>query len=187
MWYQLASEQSIPVLDKVLRTIAVYALLAVIFRFSGKRGLAAMNTFDIVVVFLLANVVQNAVIGPDDTISGAAVGAFTLVSVNAIINRVSIHWPRMRRLLEGKGRDVIVDGVVLPGVQTRLGIQTEDLDHAVRLQNGNTICEVKQGVLEPNGQLILTLKASFRGSTQGDVREILTRLERIEDRLTGRR
>ena len=50
-----------------------------------------MNTFDVVVVFLLANVVQNAVIGPDDTMSGAAVVAFTLVAVNAIINRVSIH------------------------------------------------------------------------------------------------
>jgi uncharacterized membrane protein YcaP (DUF421 family) len=62
--------QKIPLTEKVLRTVIVYALIVVLFRLTGKRGLAGMNTFDFVVIFLLSNVVQNAVIGTDDSLIG---------------------------------------------------------------------------------------------------------------------
>ena len=73
MWHDMFIEQ-IPVAEKILRTVIVYALIAVLFRFTGKRGLASMNTFDFVVIFLLSNVVQNALIGNDSSLIGGLVG-----------------------------------------------------------------------------------------------------------------
>ena len=64
MWHAMFVEQ-IPLTEKILRTVIVYAVLAVLFRLTGKRALAGMNTFDIIVIFLLSNVVQNAIIGND--------------------------------------------------------------------------------------------------------------------------
>lgn len=88
MWHDLLSIQ-IPVAEKVLRTVAVYALIVILFRLSGKRGLANLNTFDFVVIFLLSNVVQNAIIGNDNSLLGGAIGAITLVTVNAVLNRLA--------------------------------------------------------------------------------------------------
>src|SRR6202171_5506733 len=87
MWHDLFVEQ-IPLAEKVIRTIGVYALLMVLFRLTGKRGLAALNTFDFVVIFLLSNVVQNAVIGNDTSVTGGLIGAVTLVAVNTGVNRL---------------------------------------------------------------------------------------------------
>src|ERR1039457_5323040 len=67
--------EQIPLAEKILRTVIVYALLAVLFRLTGKRGLASMNTFDFIVIFLLSNVVQNAVIGNDTSLIGGMIGA----------------------------------------------------------------------------------------------------------------
>ena len=92
MWHDLSVEQ-IPLAEKVIRTIGVYALLMVLFRLTGKRGLAAMNTFDFIVIFLLSNVVQNAVIGNDNSLLGGMVGAVTLVAVNAGVNRLTTISP----------------------------------------------------------------------------------------------
>ncbi|MDT7569671.1 MAG: hypothetical protein QOG76_8295 [Pseudonocardiales bacterium] len=71
MWHDMFAEQ-IPLDEKILRTVIVYAVLAVLFRFTGKRGLANLNTFDFIVIFLLSNVVQNAVIGDDNSLIGGS-------------------------------------------------------------------------------------------------------------------
>lgn len=81
MWHAMFVEQ-IPLAEKVLRTVIVYAFIALLFRVTGKRGLASLNTFDIIVLFLLSNVVQNAVIGNDTSLIGGLIGAVTLVAVN---------------------------------------------------------------------------------------------------------
>ena len=87
MWHAMFAEQ-IPLAEKILRTIIVYALIAVLFRLMGKRGLASMNTFDVVVIFLLSNVVQNAIIGNDTSLTGGIIGAATLVAINTGVNRL---------------------------------------------------------------------------------------------------
>lgn len=69
MWHAMFAEQ-IPLTEKILRTVIVYAVIALLFRLTGKRGLASLNTFDFVVIFLLSNVVQNAIIGNDTSLTG---------------------------------------------------------------------------------------------------------------------
>lgn len=183
MWHDMFA-QEIPFWEKVVRTVVVYALIAVLFRIAGKRGLAALNTLDFVVMFLLANVVQNAIIGNDNSVTGGAIGAVTLVAVNAIANRLTLHFAWFARLFDGADTVVISDGEVVRRAVRRLGMREHDLDHAVRLQNGDDLAQVQRGVLEPGGQLLLTLRPREQGATKGDVAELSDRLGRIEAALT---
>ena len=184
MWHAMFVEQ-IPLAEKILRTVIVYALLAVLFRLTGKRGLASMNTFDFIVIFLLSNVVQNAVIGNDTSLIGGIIGAVTLVSVNAGVNRLIAVSATAARIFDGRATTVIRDGHVVDRALRRLGMRRSELDHAVRLQNGNDVAEVDRGDLEPGGQLVLTLKAAEQGATKADVAELTDRLRRIESLLSA--
>lgn len=179
MWHAMFS-QEIPFAEKILRTVIVYALIAVLFRATGKRGLAGLNSLDIVVIFLLSNVVQNAIIGPDNSVTGAVIGAVTLVAVNAAVNRAALLSDRFARVFEGTDTAVIVDGVVDQRAVRRLGLRRHDLDHAVRIQNGDDVEEVESGVFDPGGQLILTLKRDAQDASRADIARIEAQLGRIE-------
>jgi uncharacterized membrane protein YcaP (DUF421 family) len=182
MWHAMFIEQ-IPFAEKVLRTVLVYALIALLFRLTGKRGLSNMSTFDFVVIFLLSNVVQNAVIGNDTSLTGGIVGAVTLVAVNALVNRVVASNTTAARIFDGRLTTVIRDGHVVQRALVHLGLRRSELDHAVRIQNGDDVSEVKNGVLEPGGQLVLSLKPAEQSATKGDVAELLDQLSRIESLL----
>ena len=186
MWHAMFVEQ-IPLAEKILRTVLVYALIAVLFRVAGKRGLANLNTFDFVVMFLLSNVVQNAVIGNDTSLTGGVVGAVTLVTVNAVVNRVIASNATAARVFDGNPTTVISGGHVVNRALRHLGLRRSELDHAVRLQNGDDIAQVQSGSLEPGGQLVLTLKHSEQGATKADIAEITARLSRIETLLAATR
>jgi uncharacterized membrane protein YcaP (DUF421 family) len=183
VWHDMFVEQ-IPITEKILRTVIIYALLAVLFRLTGKRGLASMNTFDFIVIFLLSNVVQNAVIGNDQSLIGGMIGAVTLVAVNAAVNRLIAISPTAARIFDGRATTVISDGQPVDRALRRLGLRRSELDNAVRLQNGNDVTEIGQGSLEPGGQLVLTLKQTEQGATKADVAELTDRLRRIESLLS---
>jgi uncharacterized membrane protein YcaP (DUF421 family) len=186
VWHAMFAEQ-IPLAEKIIRTIIVYALIVVLFRITGKRGLASMSTLDFVVIFLLSNVVQNAVIGNDTSLTGAVIGAVTLVTVNAAINRLIAVNAAAARIFDGRATTVISDGQIAEKALRRLGLRRSEIDHAVRLQNGDDIAEVGRGSLEPGGQLVLTLKPSEQGATKADIAELTDRLRRIETLLSQRR
>ncbi len=120
MWHDMFVEQ-IPLAEKILRTVIVYALLAVLFRLTGKRGLANLSTFDFIVIFLLSNVVQNAVIGNDNSLIGGMIGAVTLVAVNTALNRLITINATAARIFEGQATTVITDGHVVDRALRRLG------------------------------------------------------------------
>jgi uncharacterized membrane protein YcaP (DUF421 family) len=183
MWHAMFAEQ-IPLAEKILRTVIVYALIAVLFRLTGKRGLASMNTFDFVVIFLLSNVVQNAVIGNDTSLTGGIIGAVTLVTVNTVVNRLIAANATVARIFDGQPTTVISDGHVVERALRHLGLRRSEVDHAVRLQNGDDVSEVGLGLLEPGGQLVLTLKPTEQGATKADIAELTSRLGQIE-RLLG--
>jgi uncharacterized membrane protein YcaP (DUF421 family) len=184
MWHAIFVPQ-ISVLEKIVRTVLVYATIAVLFRITGKRQLANLDTLDFVVVFLLSNIVQNAVIGNDLSYTGGAIGAVTLISVNQVLNQLAAHSPRARRILEGEPTVIIEDGRILPGASRRLALTRDELEHAIRVQNGDSIAEVHRGVLAPGGQLIVTLNAADETADKTDVSRILDRLEQIERRVGG--
>ena len=109
MWHSMFAVQ-IPIAEKILRTVLVYATILILFRLTGKRDLATLNMLDFVVLFLLSNVVQNAIIGADNGVLGAIIGAATLVAVNAALNRWLAVSKRAARVLEGKPTTIIENG-----------------------------------------------------------------------------
>ena len=184
MWHAIFVTQ-IPVLEKIVRTVLVYATIVVLFRLGGKRGLATLNTLDFVVIFLLSNVVQNAIIGNDNSVTGGAIGAATLVAINAAVNRLAARSAVIARWFEGSPTTVIADGRPVRREIRRLALRRGDLEQAVRLQNGEAINDVATGVLEPSGHLIITLKPSEHSATKGDIDQVLGRLASLERQTAG--
>ncbi|WP_210584607.1 DUF421 domain-containing protein [Streptomyces sp. GESEQ-35] len=137
-------------------------------------------------IFLLSNIVQNAVIGPDDSVTGGAVGAVTLIVMNAVITRWLAADDRAARWLEGTSSPVIDDGRLIPGTLRHLAIRREEIEHAVRLQNGDGIDDVQSAWLEPSGHLVIVLTPAAQTATRGDLEQIERRLSAMEALLDRR-
>ena len=182
MWHSMFAVQ-IPILEKILRTVLVYATILILFRLAGKRDLATLNMFDFVVLFLLSNVVQNAIIGNDTSLVGGIIGAATLVTVNAALNRWMAVSDRAASILRGKPTTLIEDGRFLPGAARRLSLRGSDVERAIRVQNGDDISEIATGLMEPNGQLVLTLKKEEQSASKSDIAGLRAQLKAIESSL----
>ncbi|MEU1082569.1 YetF domain-containing protein [Streptomyces sp. NPDC005908] len=179
-------ELHIPVAEKVLRTLMVYALVLVLFRLTGKRGLASLNAFDFAVIFLLSNVVQNAIIGADLSVTGGVVGAVTLVAANAAINRWLAVDERAARVIEGTSTTIIEDGKPVQKAIRRLGLRSDELADGVRKLTGSEVSSVAHSRMEPDGRLVVVLRQEQRNATRSDIDELERRLVAIEGLLRAR-
>src|SRR5215471_14102906 len=92
----------VPLVEKLLRPVVVYLVLVLLLRLFGKRELAQLNPFDLVVLLSLSNTVQNAIIGDDNSITGGVVGAFSLLAINWVVVRVLFRSSKLTRALEGR-------------------------------------------------------------------------------------
>jgi uncharacterized membrane protein YcaP (DUF421 family) len=184
MWHDMFVIQ-IPLVEKILRTVLVYTAVVVLFRLAGKRGLANLNTLDLTVLLLLSNVVQNAIIGNDESLLGGIVGAVTLILVNTALNHGLTRSGRLAHLIEGSPTTVIHDGELVRDALRRLGIRPHELDQAVRVQNGDAVGEIQDGRLEPGGQLVLTLKEGEQSATKADIADLSRQLATIHTELTA--
>ena len=178
MWHDLMHVQ-IPLADKILRTVAVYAVLAAILRLVGKRDLAQLNAFDLVVMLLLSNVVQNAIIGPDNSLLGGVIGAVVLVAVNALVVRAMRRSDRVARLLEGTSTVLARDGHWDDAALRDEGLRRADIEAALRRQNANRVEEVEQISIEPGGAIVVTLQPDEESATVADIRRLEAKLDAL--------
>jgi len=169
--------------EKAIRTLAVYLALAVLLRLAGKRDLAQLNSFDLVVMLLLSNVVQNAVIGNDNSLVGGVFGAAVLVAVNALIVRASAASPPMARLFEGKETRLVDDGKYDDRALRKEGLRRADLDAAMKRQGAGDVSEVQEATLGTGGAVVVVLKPEAAPATKADVAALAAALERLEQRL----
>ena len=174
----------ISLLEKVIRTVAVYAGLAVLLRLAGKRDLAQLNSFDLVVMLLLSNVVQNAVIGPDDSLVGGLFGAAVLVAVNAGLVRASAANPTMARLFEGSETVLVEDGQYDDRALRREGLRRADLDAAIKRQGAGDVSQVQEATLGTGGAVVVNLKPESAPATKSDVAAVAAAINRLEERLS---
>ena len=137
--------------EKVLRAIVVYAFLVVVLRVVGKRELGQQNTLDLVVLLLVANAVQNAIIGVDNSFSGASISVVTLVVLNESLNRVVYFSDRLARIVEGAEAYLIRDGKPVQRALFRAGISLPQLRSLARRQGYVDLAEVHTAILEANG------------------------------------
>jgi uncharacterized membrane protein YcaP (DUF421 family) len=105
--------------------------------------------------------------------------------VNSAVNRAALASDRFARVFDGTDTPVIVDGEVDVRAVRRLGLRRHDLDHAVRLQNGDDLDQVESGVFDPGGQLILNLKEPAQSATKADLARVEAQLTRIERALAA--
>src|SRR5512142_803898 len=102
----------LPILEKMIRPVLVYLFLILGLRIAGKRELAQLNPFDLVVLLTLSNTVQNAIIGDDNSVTGGVIGAATLLAVNYVVVRFLYTHESLDRIIEGDSDVLIEDGVV---------------------------------------------------------------------------
>lgn len=165
--------------EKVVRTIAVYLVIAVLLRIAGKRDLAQLNTMDLVVVLLLSNVVQNAIIGPDDSLVGGVIGAVVLIAFNAGITRLARRSDAVDRLVNGSVTRLAVNGEWDERALAREGLRAAEVDLAIRRQNANGVGDTRLVSLEPGGLIVTDLKPERQAATQGDLRRLEAKLDAL--------
>jgi uncharacterized membrane protein YcaP (DUF421 family) len=148
----------LPLLEKIIRPILVYIFLVVVLRVFGKRELAQLNPFDLVVLLSLSNTVQNAIIGEDNSVAGGMIAALTLLVTNYVVVRFLFRHRRLDEVLEGKPSTLIKEGHVLKDEMARELITTAELQSVVRRQGFDGIHEIESCVLEPGGAFIIKRK-----------------------------
>lgn len=148
----------IPVGEKLLRTFAVYAFLLVGLRLAGKRELGQLNPFDLVVLLLLSNTLQNAIIGEDNSLAGGVIGATALLILNWLVVRFLYTHPVIARWLEGDSDVLIKDGALLERRLQRELITKEELEAAARRQGLEGLQHVETCRLEVGGALTFVQK-----------------------------
>jgi uncharacterized membrane protein YcaP (DUF421 family) len=167
----------LPLAEKILRPIFVYAFLVISLRLSGKRELVQLNPFDLVVLLTLSNTVQNAIIGDDNSVSGGIIGATSLLVVNYLVVRFLYDHKKLDQIVEGSA-DVLIEGgtLNLERLKKEL-ISPTQLEAAARKQGFESLDEVQRCVLEPGGNLTFIGKKP----ASDDIRhqEVVARLQSL--------
>ena len=157
MWHNLFVPE-LSVAEKILRPIFVYAFLVVAVRLAGRRELAQLNSFDLVVLLMLANTVQNATIGNDNSLLGGLIGVSALLVINYVVVRFLYRYRSVDRLLEGGPVELIRGGKVLSDHLGREAITEEELMEAIRKQGLASAADVDRAVLETGGTISVVVR-----------------------------
>lgn len=175
----------VPLIEKLLRPVIVYLVLVGLLRLFGKRELAQLNPFDLVVLLSLSNTVQNAIIGDDNSVTGGVIGAFSLLAINWIVVRILFRSPRLNRALEGRPAVLIREGHIDKKALEREALTREELVEVVHRQGFEHIHDVHRCELEPNG----TFYIEARDPSIADKHhaELLSRLEALSQQIAAMR
>ncbi|MFY9558101.1 MAG: YetF domain-containing protein [Blastocatellia bacterium] len=175
----------ISILEKIVRPVIVYFFLVIGLRLAGKRELAQLNPFDLVVLLTLSNTVQNAIIGNDNSVTGGLIGATTLLVVNYIVVRFLFKHERLAGLVEGDSDVLIEQGKIKHDRLKKERITLSELESAAHKQGFASLDEVDRAVLEPGGTF------SFMGKKPSPEAErhsqVLARLDQIQSELAALR
>lgn len=141
----------LPILEKLLRPMIVYLFLIGFLRLFGKRELAQLNPFDLVVLLSLSNTVQNAMIGDDNSVTGGIIGAFALLAINWLLTLALFKSPKLDKIIEGTETVLIRHGKVDKAAMEKEALTDLELKSVIHKQGLNDYSEVEKCVLEPNG------------------------------------
>jgi len=152
----------IQILEKIVRPLVVYFFLLLMFRIAGKRELGQMTPFDLIVLLTISNVLQNAMIGPDNSLTGGLIGGLALFCANGLIGRLTLYFPGLGRLLEGKPTVLIENGRILTENLRREVMNRSELERAIRkhdLDPESDLPRIKRALLEQDGTVTIIHKS----------------------------
>lgn len=174
---------ALPIIEKMIRPIIVYFFLVIALRIFGKRELTNINPFDFVVLLTLANTVQNAIIGDDNTVTGGVIGATTLLATNYLVVRFLFKHRRLDQLVEGKPTTLIENGKVCRDGLAREMLTEAELLSVAHRQGFGDLDDIEHCELEPGGTFFV------KGKTPGDQEirhgELLTRLDELTKQIVA--
>ena len=181
---------SIPIAEKILRPLIVYIFLVLLLRVFGKRELAQLNPFDLVVLLSLSNTVQNAIIGDDNSVSGGIIGAFTLLFVNYVVVRYLFRHRRLDQIVEGKPAVLVKEGRICKKELAKELITIPELQTVVRRQGLEGIHEVESCILEPGGAFVIKRKCPSDEDVKhaelvNGLETLRSQLQRLEEKLAS--
>ena len=171
----------LPLAEKMFRPAVVYLFLVVLLRIFGKRELAQLNPFDLVVLLSLSNTVQNAIIGNDNSLTGGFVGAFTILGLNYLVVRFLFRHRRLDQLLEGEPTVLIDNGQILEKNLARELLSRAELGTVLHRQGFYSVDEIEQCVLEPGGTF--AIKRKEPAPSEIHYGELIRRLEAVDSKL----
>jgi uncharacterized membrane protein YcaP (DUF421 family) len=154
------------------RAAIVYVALFLGLRLMGKREMGQMTVFDLVVVLLLSNAVQNAMVGPDTSVQGGLVAALVLLVANRVVAAVRLHSIVWGRLIEGNPTVLIHDGQILDAAVRKEGLERAQVEMAMREHGVAGVADVQLAVLETDGSISIVPRASKVIRTRKHVRQI---------------
>ena len=184
MWSHMFA-LSLPVLEKILRPLIVYVFLIVGLRLAGKRELAQLNPFDLVVLLTLSNTVQNAIIGEDNSVTGGLIGAATLLAVNYLVVRFLYSHERLDRAVTGSADVLIENGRVKTERLRRELITMPELEAAAHRQGFASLDEIERAILEPSGTICFVGKTPSVEARRHQ--ELVARLDQLGRELAALR
>jgi len=180
MWHDIFAVGA-PVLEKIVRPIIVYLFLVFLLRAFGKRELAQLNPFDLVVLLSLSNTVQNAIIGNDNSLSGGLIGAFTLLAVNYMVVRFLFRHRRLDEVFEGEPTTLVERGQVVESALARELLTRAELVTVLHRQGFDGLADVERCVLEPGGTFYVHRKSPPADEVQHA--EVVARLNELSTKL----
>jgi len=157
-----------PVLEKIIRPVLVYIFLVVALRVFGKRELAQLNPFDLVVLLSLSNTVQNAIIGNDNSLTGGLLGALALLAMNYLVVRFLFRHRRLDQIFEGKPTVLVDKGCVDQDALAKELLTKSELMTVFHRQGFDSVDEVERCVLEPGGTFYIQRKLPSTDTQQHD-------------------
>ncbi len=169
----------LPVIEKILRPVIVYLCLIMFLRVFGKRELAQLNPFDLVVLLCLSNTVQNAIIGEDNSVSGGVIGVLSLLTVNWVLTRLLFRFPKLNKALEGDPTVLIRHGQVDRDAMKKEALSELELKAVLHKQGLGDYSEVEKCVLEPSGNFYVEERDPLRADTSRSA--ILKELRALSD------
>jgi uncharacterized membrane protein YcaP (DUF421 family) len=172
---------NLPVIEKIARPILVYVALVVLLRIFGKRELAQLNPFDLVVLLSISNTVQNAIIGDDNSLTGGLVGALSLFAMNYMVVRFLFRHRRLDQVLEGSPTTLISNGTVIKDGLSKELLTESELSAVAHKQGFDSVHEIETCVLEPGGNFFIKGKTPPNDERQHE--ELLAVLKDIRDRV----
>lgn len=142
----------------VLRAVVIYVLVMVLMRLSGKRAVGQFTPFDLVLVILLGNAVQNGINGGDNSLTGAVIMASTLIALNYLVAQLTMRYRSVEKLVEGEPVVLARHGKVFKKVLRRELVSEDDFEKALRKNNVEDVADCEVVLLETNGQISMVPK-----------------------------
>src|SRR3989442_3220648 len=172
----------VSILEKIVRPVIVYVFLVIGLRLAGKRELAQLNPFDLVVLLSLSNTVQNAIIGDDNSVTGGLIGAATLLAVNYLVVRFLFRHRRLDEIIEGEPTTLIEHGRLRTRAMAKELITRSELLTIAHRQGFASLEEVETCTIEPGGTFFMRGKKPPVAETRHN--ELLAQLDEINRKIS---